>query len=107
MEVSIIGCHGLCSQGPLAVVSDGDTYYPRLKLKDVKAVVEEHLVGGQVVEKLLYVDPATGERIACAHDIPFYKAQRPHRAARRRRHQSRRAWTSTWRAAATRPRARR
>ena len=56
-------------------MSDGDTYYPRLKLKDVKTVVEEHLAGGQVVEKLLYVDPATGERIACAHDIPFYKAQ--------------------------------
>ena len=75
VEVSIIGCHGLCSQGPLAVVSDGDTYYPRLKLKDVATVVEEHLAGGEVVEKLLYVDPATGERIACAHDIPFYKAQ--------------------------------
>ena len=79
--MSIIGCHGLCSQGPLAVVSDGDTYYPRLKLKDVKTVVEEHLTGGQVVEKLLYVDPATGERIACARDIPFYKAQ--HRIALR------------------------
>ena len=61
--------------GPLAVVSDGDTYYPRLKLKDVKTVVEQHLAGGEVVEKLLYTDPATGERIACAHDIPFYKAQ--------------------------------
>ena len=35
----------------------------------------EHLAGGDVVEKLLYTDPATGERIACAHDIPFYKAQ--------------------------------
>ena len=34
-----------------------------------------------MVEKLLYVDPATGERIACAHDIPFYKAQ--HRIALR------------------------
>ena len=75
VEVGIIGCHGLCSQSPLAVVSDGDTYYPRLKLKDVKTVVEQHLAGGEVVEKLLYTDPATGERIACAHDIPFYKAQ--------------------------------
>ncbi len=75
VEVSIIGCHGLCSQGPLAVVSDGDTYYPRLKLKDVATVVTGHLAGGEVVEKLLYIDPATGERIACAHDIPFYKAQ--------------------------------
>jgi NADH-quinone oxidoreductase subunit F len=75
VEVAIIGCHGLCSQGPLAVVSDGDTYYPRLKVKDVKRIVEEHLVGGAVVEKLLYVDPGSGERIACAHDIPFYSQQ--------------------------------
>ncbi len=75
VEVTIIGCHGLCSQGPLAVVSDGDTYYPRLKVKDVKSVVEQHLAGGEVVEKLLYVDPASGERIACAHDIPFYAKQ--------------------------------
>jgi NADH-quinone oxidoreductase subunit F len=76
VEVRISGCHGLCSQGPLAVVSDDDTYYPRLKLRDVKRVVEEHLVGGTPVEKLLYVDPVTGERVHCAHDIPFYRQQR-------------------------------
>ena len=75
VEVGIIGCHGLCSQGPLAVVTDGDVYYPRLKIKDVERVVREHLAGGAVVEDLLYVDPATGERVACAHDIAFYKQQ--------------------------------
>jgi NADH:ubiquinone oxidoreductase subunit F (NADH-binding)/(2Fe-2S) ferredoxin len=75
VDVRIIGCHGLCSQGPIAVVSDGETYYPRLKVKDVGTVVAEHLVGGAPVEKLLYVDPATGARIACAHDIPFYRQQ--------------------------------
>ncbi len=76
VDVRISGCHGLCSQGPLAVVSGDDTYYPRLKLRDVKRVVEEHLVGGKPVEKLLYVDPVTGERVHCAHDIPFYRQQR-------------------------------
>jgi NADH-quinone oxidoreductase subunit F len=76
VEVRLSGCHGLCSQGPLAVVSGDDTYYPRLKLRDVKRVVEEHLVGGTPVEKLLYVDPVTGERVHCAHDIPFYRQQR-------------------------------
>ena len=75
VEVAIIGCHGLCSQGPLAVVSGDETYYPRLKVKDVKQVVAEHLAGGAVVVELLYVDPATGERVACAHDIPFYAQQ--------------------------------
>ena len=48
VDVRISGCHGLCSQGPLAVVSGDDTYYPRLKPRDVKRVVEEHLVGGSV-----------------------------------------------------------
>ncbi len=76
VEVAIIGCHGLCSQGPLAVVSGDETYYPKLKAKHVKRIVEEHLAGGAVVEDLLYVEPGSGERIACWHDIPFYAQQK-------------------------------
>ena len=75
VELSIIGCHGLCSQGPLAIVAGEETYYPRLKLKDVARVVGEHLVGGSVVEDLLYIDPASGDRVRCWHDIPFYQLQ--------------------------------
>ncbi len=75
VEVAIIGCHGLCSQGPLAVISGEETYYPKLKAKHVKRIVEEHLVGGAIVEDLLYIEPGSGERIACWHDIPFYAQQ--------------------------------
>ena len=75
VELSIIGCHGLCSQGPLAVVAGEETYYPRLKPKDVARIVGEHLAGGAVVDDLLYVDPASGERVRCWHDIPFYRQQ--------------------------------
>ena len=76
VDVRTIGCHGLCSQGPLAVVSTGDTYYPRLKVKrrDPRRPGASGRAAA-VVQDLLYVDPATGERVACAHDIPFYKAQ--------------------------------
>ena len=73
--MAIIGCHGLCSQGPLAVVSGQETYYPKLKAKHVERIVKEHLVGGTIVEDLLYVEPGSGERIACWHDIPFYAQQ--------------------------------
>ena len=76
VEVAIIGCHGLCSQGPLAVVSGDETYYPKLKAKHVKRIVQEHLVGGTIVDDLLYVEPGSGERIACWHDIPFYAQQK-------------------------------
>ena len=75
VELSIIGCHGLCSQGPLAVVAGEETYYPRLKPKDAARIVSEHLLGGAAVDDLLYVDPANGERVRCWHDIPFYRQQ--------------------------------
>jgi NADH:ubiquinone oxidoreductase subunit F (NADH-binding)/(2Fe-2S) ferredoxin/Pyruvate/2-oxoacid:ferredoxin oxidoreductase delta subunit len=74
VEVSIIGCHGLCSMSPVTVLSD-DTLYGHLKPKDVTTVVEQHLKGGQPVEKFLYKDEKTGERVRDWHDIGFYKAQ--------------------------------
>jgi NADH:ubiquinone oxidoreductase subunit F (NADH-binding)/(2Fe-2S) ferredoxin len=74
VEVTIIGCHGLCSQGPLAVCSDA-TFYGKLKPENVKKVVEEHLKGGTPVEKYMYKDPATGEVVRDWHEIGFYKQQ--------------------------------
>ena len=74
VEVSIIGCHGLCSEGPVTVLSD-DTFYPHLKPDHVKTVVAEHLVGGAPVEKYFYKNPQTKERIRDFHDIDFYKQQ--------------------------------
>jgi NADH:ubiquinone oxidoreductase subunit F (NADH-binding)/(2Fe-2S) ferredoxin/Pyruvate/2-oxoacid:ferredoxin oxidoreductase delta subunit len=81
VEVSIIGCHGLCSQSPVVVVhepADGgeqETYYPRLTVETAARVVREHLVGGRVAEDLLYVDPVSGEAVRCSCHIPFYRAQ--------------------------------
>jgi NADH-quinone oxidoreductase subunit F len=75
IEVSIIGCHGLCSASPVTVFSPDDTLYPNLKPKQVKAVVEQHLRDGKIVEKLLPKDPATGERVADYHDLGFYRQQ--------------------------------
>jgi NADH:ubiquinone oxidoreductase subunit F (NADH-binding)/(2Fe-2S) ferredoxin len=74
VEVSIIGCHGLCSMSPVVVLSD-DTLYGHLKPKDVTKVVEDHLKNGEPVEKFLYKDAQTGERVRDWHDIGFYKAQ--------------------------------
>jgi NADH:ubiquinone oxidoreductase subunit F (NADH-binding)/(2Fe-2S) ferredoxin len=74
VEVSIIGCHGLCSMSPVVVLSD-DTLYGHLKPKDVATVVASHLKDGEPVEKFLYKDAQTGDRIRDWHDIGFYKAQ--------------------------------
>jgi NADH:ubiquinone oxidoreductase subunit F (NADH-binding)/(2Fe-2S) ferredoxin/Pyruvate/2-oxoacid:ferredoxin oxidoreductase delta subunit len=74
IEVSIIGCHGLCSMSPVVVLSD-DTLYGHLRPDDVSKVVAEHLKEGRPVERFLYKDAQTGERIRDWHQIGFYRQQ--------------------------------
>ena len=104
----IIGCHGLCSQGPLAVVSaTATTYYPRLKVKDVdtrRRASTSPAARSSRTSSTWIPRPASGS--PAPHDIPFYAAD-AHRPARRAASSTRETSRRTWRAAATRPRARR
>ncbi len=75
VEVVLTGCHGLCQEGPIAVVHPKGVFYPRLKAKDMAEIVETSVVGDDVVERLLYRDPQTGEAIALEKDVPFYAGQ--------------------------------
>ncbi len=70
-----MGCHGLCERGPIVVVDPGNILYQRVEESDVEEIFRETVLGGKVVERLLYDDPATKARIQSAEDIPFYKAQ--------------------------------
>jgi NADH-quinone oxidoreductase subunit F len=69
------GCPGFCQQGPLLTIEPSGVFYPRLKPEYAAQIVEASIVGDGVAEKLLYKDPATGERIAKEADIPFYARQ--------------------------------
>ena len=75
VQVVLTGCHGLCQEGPIAVVHPKGVFYPRLKAKDMAEIVETSVVGKDVVDRLLYRDPATGEAIALEKDVPFYAGQ--------------------------------
>ncbi|HSJ52851.1 MAG TPA: NAD(P)H-dependent oxidoreductase subunit E, partial [Anaerolineae bacterium] len=75
VEVLSTGCPGFCERGPLVVVKPEGIFYQRVKITDVPDVVEETLVQGRVVERLLYEDPQTGEKIVHEADVPFYKRQ--------------------------------
>ncbi|HEY5168310.1 MAG TPA: NADH-quinone oxidoreductase subunit NuoF [Thermoleophilia bacterium] len=75
VQVVLTGCHGLCQEGPIAVVHPKGVFYPRLKAKDMGEIVETSVVGKDVVDRLLYHDPATGEAIALEKDVPFYAGQ--------------------------------
>ena len=68
-------CHGFCEQGPLMVIEPGNVFYCHLKPEDVTEIVSDTLVNNKVVERLLYTDPVSGEKIVHEADIPFYRAQ--------------------------------
>ncbi|MGD9188223.1 MAG: NAD(P)H-dependent oxidoreductase subunit E, partial [Desulfobacteraceae bacterium] len=77
VEIVETGCNGFCAVGPLMVVKPGDIFYQKIKLDDIPKIVDEHLVNGKPVKKLLYKDPASKEIIATLSDIPFFAHQQP------------------------------
>jgi len=76
VNVKITGCHGFCERGPLMIVEPEKTFYTRVTAEDVPEIVTSHLIGGQVVERLLYVDPASGEKAPTYETVPFYARQK-------------------------------
>ena len=75
VTANIVGCFGFCSKGPFVKIFPEDTLYCEVKVKDVDEIVEKDILGGEIVERLLYVDPATKEKVARQDDINFYKKQ--------------------------------
>jgi NADH-quinone oxidoreductase subunit F len=76
IDLLVTGCHGFCEQGSIVVVRPKNIFYCRVKLDDVAEIVSETLVKGNIIERLLYIDPSTGDKIPYEKDIPFYKNQK-------------------------------
>jgi NADH-quinone oxidoreductase subunit F len=75
VSLRITGCPGFCERGPLVVIKPGNILYQQVKAEDVAEVVSA-TVKGNIVDRLLYVDPDTGKKITRESDVPFYKKQR-------------------------------
>ncbi|MCU0571925.1 MAG: 4Fe-4S binding protein [Syntrophobacteraceae bacterium] len=73
--VRTTGCHGFCEQGPIMVFDPSDLLYCRVKPEDVPDIVAATIRDGEVIERLLYTDPVSGQKIQREPDIPFYRAQ--------------------------------
>jgi len=69
------GCPGFCEWGPVVVIYPKEICYLQVKAEDVPEIVEQSIKGNKVVERLLYEDPATGEKAVKESDISFYKNQ--------------------------------
>jgi len=75
VEVKETGCHGFCERGPLVVIRPKRIFYQRVKPEDIPEIISETVLNGNIIERLLYVDPATNEKIVYEPDVPFYKRQ--------------------------------
>ncbi len=76
-EVSLVetGCHGFCEGGPLVIIYPEGTFYTRVKPEDVAEIVEEHILKGRIVSRLLFKEPLTAEKVPSYDEIAFYKKQ--------------------------------
>ena len=69
------GCHGFCEQGPIVVIEPGNVFYCHVAPDDAFEIVSQTVARGEVIERLLYTDPITGEKVRTESDIPFYRQQ--------------------------------
>jgi NADP-reducing hydrogenase subunit HndC len=74
-EIKNTGCYGFCSRGPLVIMQPSGIFYQHVQPKDAEEIVQTTVVEGKPVERLLYEDSKTGEKIVHDHEIPFYKHQ--------------------------------
>ncbi len=76
IDVKMTGCHGFCEQGPVCVILPSKILYTQIMVEDVSEIVGQTLVEGRIVERLLWEDPQTGEKVVHNDEVPFYKKQK-------------------------------
>jgi len=76
VQVVATGCNGFCERGPIVMVQPDGIFYQLLTVEDVPHLVEEHLLKGRPVKKLMYVPPAEKQPVPKMKDIEFFKHQR-------------------------------
>jgi NADH-quinone oxidoreductase subunit F len=75
VDLRVTGCRGFCERGPHVVILPEGILYQRVKTKDVAEIVSETLIGGKIIDRLLYIDPATKEKVIHESEVPFYNQQ--------------------------------
>ena len=76
-DVQIVGtgCFGFCEKGPIVKMLPDNTFYTQVKPEDCREIIDEHIIKGRKVERLLYLDPKSHEHKADSKHMGFYKKQ--------------------------------
>jgi len=75
VDLRVTGCRGFCERGPHVVILPEGILYQRVKAKDVAEIVSETVAAGEVIDRLLYVDPTTKQKFVYESEVPFYSQQ--------------------------------
>ncbi len=75
VEIKETGCLGFCEKGPRLVIYPEEIYYFQVEAKDVPDIVSKTIIRNEIVERLLYTDPITGQKARYLSEVPFYKFQ--------------------------------
>ena len=75
VKVVITGCFGLCAEGPIIVVYPEGVMYTMVKVEDVEEIVNEHLIKGRPVKRLMAGDKDADDTTKSLDDVDFFKRQ--------------------------------
>ncbi len=75
VEVIKTGCFGFCGQGPIVKIHPDNVFYVKVGLSDVDEIIDEHIIKGRTVSRLLYHEPETQRKLPKHDDMRFYKKQ--------------------------------
>ena len=70
-----MGCHGFCERGPIVVIYPEEICYLNVTPEDVSEIISGTIKEKKVIDRLLFTDPNTGEKVVYEYEIPFYKEQ--------------------------------
>lgn len=74
--VSITGCFGFCEKGPIVKITPDDVFYVHVTPDDAEEIVKEHVMKGNIIERLLYEEPTIKDKVKTQDEMTFYKKQK-------------------------------
>lgn len=75
VSVSLTGCFGFCAQGPIVKVHPDNVFYVKVSAEDAHEIVQEHIINGNIVDRLLFLEESQDKKVIKSEDMSFYKQQ--------------------------------
>jgi NADP-reducing hydrogenase subunit HndC len=75
VQVIMTGCFGFCEKGPIVKVIPDNTFYVQVKPEDAQVIVDEHIIKGRRITRLLYKDPVSKEAVSDSVHMGLFRKQ--------------------------------